>query len=299
MNKKTQTIIGIGLASLCVATFGIVFTQNNTSSSFQSLNVSYGRTTATSEGLFGETNPGAIHPENVFYVADYSDVQGYIANGNNVWVKFWTEGGVVEYVNLGSTYFTDSSNKKMLSGVVPSITSGSETVWQGFQSARVNTDFTITNEADWGNGTHVWNKSGAFTISGSNDCIAIENNDFSNTYQKCIGTGEMLRVLAWSQDWSHPVATGKPDTTHLCNGSDLDEEGLAALQTQWAASGTAFLSLTPDVQYDFSSVVGVADPDSYWQPTTAGFAARYDFIYSKYANGYGITLANWADREIN
>ncbi|MDY6391565.1 MAG: hypothetical protein SPL80_01865 [Bacilli bacterium] len=294
-----KLLLALAAISVLGTVAAAIVVSNNDFVSIQSSLEIKNRATATSANLYPKTSAGAMYPGNTFYFADYTDGQWYVdapdGEDRNVWAHFMTSDGKAADVKLGKQAFTDSSNKRVARCTVPEIPDGSSQVtFSEVLTIRVDND---SKTLQWESSGKASNNSGNKTLSGDIDCICVNQDGTYGT--KTLGPGEQIRVLAWANDWSHPVANGNDGVTHLCDAnSSLSSENLTKLESQWANSASLFAGYTPEIKYAFSSVTAVADPDENWQPSMAGMAARYDWIYSKYSQGYGITLENWADRTI-
>lgn len=288
--KTKFVLLGLLGIPLVVGSAAVIYC--NDEISFEPSVVARNKATATTTGKFQSVEQGARIPGNHFYVGDFTWADGnpWYFGDNYVEAVFAnSDATVTATVRLSgvesafeSGYLNDET-KKYVECVVPKIPSGSDTEWAKVKCYRKSK----TSEA-------TWNETDYKSLSGTLNALRVWNDGCElNTFDYW----ERLRIFAWYQDWSHPE--GDPNASKLCsNTSDLSDENLEKLETQWGLSETAFNALGNDIKYRFSSVTARADDPSWYQPSYEGTAARYDWIYSKYSQGYGITLSNWADRTI-
>ena len=268
----------VGITSLCVANNGSI-TPISITNKFNAV--------ALSEGLFTNSVEGAHKAGNAVYFCPETSISWWISDDAETRFYFYddvtTKDGWSDVVKYD---YNRDANKPMYFAEAPSVDGVSS--WTKFKAVRRKKGEPV----GWADGV-TFNQTAEYTIYESStyrNTIGVYNNGSDQDYCMINSAAERIRVFAWSKDWL------KPGAYSSCSPTEDLVEGTFA--SDWAATGTAFNSLGEDVKYAFSHIAAAADADDAEQPTIAGTAARYDWIYKKYVAGKGWSLSNWADRSI-
>lgn len=292
--KRKVLMIGAVASVLAVGVAGFVSNHSDE----QQLTFSHRyNASAVSENKYTVTTEGAHLPGNAVYVVGNHYDNGFFGDNAKVAVYFFNSNDEYAWTSAMTFVFNDAEGRDVYQAIVPSKAGVSS--WTNMIACRMNSSYSNADSKDnfWAS---KWDQTDDIPINvgGYRNSVwvsAMAGKGKLTSTQGLLSAETRLCYLGLAyqifspSDWGNDICKNNNTT----NTSDLS--------TSWSGAKTYFESLGADVKGKLSQATAnkALEPfnNSTHQASLPGMAARYDYIYAKYAGT--LSLSNWADRTVS